>query len=256
MGIEAHHLNAEECTIPRATAVGHGGVTVSVSRQGLSEENPQRGRMRAAESPKDLASWVRLHVDPLAPCGEQALAWLLGSYWAGRTVLPLNLGLRPFEYDQFVAQVLRCGCVGERQRARLELLSHLGESASRARERAELRAELAAERSSEVEDVERLLIGTLVAVTPRERRVAKLLALGCLGSSHLWSDLGLRDRGQLKELIAEYFPEMVRRNNLNMRWKRFFYRQLCEQGGDYLCRAPSCSSCPSYRECFAVDEAR
>ena len=86
---------------------------------------------------------------------------------------------------------------------------------------------------------------------PSSKQMAIILATACLTSHHLWESLGLPDRAQLGELIQHNFPELHALNTDNMRWKRFFYRQLCEQGGDYICRAPSCEECKSYSECFA-----
>lgn len=80
--------------------------------------------------------------------------------------------------------------------------------------------------------------------------LAAILARGCFGFSHLWEDLGLASRAQLRELIGCWFPPLLEMNRNNMRWKKFFYRQLCEQGGDYLCRAPSCQECPERPQCF------
>jgi nitrogen fixation protein NifQ len=121
------------------------------------------------------------------------------------------------------------------------------------RERAALRAVLATERKSEVQDVCALLLGRGRAWAPAsvlDLALAQMLAYGCLGGAHLWRDLGLQDRAQLRVLIGRFFPAMIEFNVGDMRWKRFFYRQLCELGGDYVCRAPSCSQCSSYTECF------
>ncbi len=84
--------------------------------------------------------------------------------------------------------------------------------------------------------------------------MTEVIAKASLGSDHLWSDLGLPERPLLGRLIRYYFPELHARNTKNMRWKRFFYKQLCERGGDYVCRAPSCEVCSSYNECFGPEE--
>jgi len=80
--------------------------------------------------------------------------------------------------------------------------------------------------------------------------LAEILARGCFGFSHLWEDLGLASRSQLRELIGCWFPPLLELNRNNMRWKKFFYRQLCQQEGDYVCRAPSCQECPERPQCF------
>ena len=35
-----------------------------------------------------------------------------------------------------------------------------------------------------------------------------------------------------------------------MRWKRFLYRQLCEEEGMSHCTSPTCSSCIDVDKCF------
>ncbi len=84
--------------------------------------------------------------------------------------------------------------------------------------------------------------------------MAKILAAACLGDSHLWRDIGMASRSMLKDLIEYYFPSLAKKNTQNMRWKKFFYKQLCEAEGHYVCRAPSCDICPTYNDCFGVEE--
>ncbi|MCG6200833.1 nitrogen fixation protein NifQ [Psychromonas antarctica] len=81
-------------------------------------------------------------------------------------------------------------------------------------------------------------------------QMAVVIATACLAQFHLWHSLGLSDRSQLGTLLKHNFPALHDQNNKNMRWKRFFYRCLCERGGDYLCRSPNCSACSSYATCF------
>ncbi|WP_394153699.1 nitrogen fixation protein NifQ [Vibrio maritimus] len=107
---------------------------------------------------------------------------------------------------------------------------------------------------SQREDERQQLIELLIAYGRQDcwylTEAVHVVASTCLGPSHLWSDLGLPSRQVLGEMISFYFPELHQLNQNNMRWKRFFYRQLCQQGGDYICRAPSCGECSSYSECF------
>jgi nitrogen fixation protein NifQ len=44
------------------------------------------------------------------------------------------------------------------------------------------------------------------------------------------------------------------RNDRDMKWKRFFYKQLCNQEGVYTCRSPSCEVCADYVRCFGPEE--
>jgi len=81
-----------------------------------------------------------------------------------------------------------------------------------------------------------------------------LLVAGCLGDDHLWYDLGLWSRPQLTALLNYNFPELAARNTQNMKWKKFLYKQLCEEEGLYLCRAPSCNVCVDYDRCYGSEE--
>ncbi|MCQ1058582.1 nitrogen fixation protein NifQ [Photobacterium sp. ZSDE20] len=93
-------------------------------------------------------------------------------------------------------------------------------------------------------------------INPKElhaEHFCKVLAAACLGQQHLWKDLGMDCRQDLSTLISIYLPTLHTMNIKNMRWKRFFYLQLCQAGGDYVCRAPSCEACSSRSECFIDD---
>jgi nitrogen fixation protein NifQ len=76
----------------------------------------------------------------------------------------------------------------------------------------------------------------------------------CMGDDHLWQDMGLDNRQQLSELLEQHFPVLYAKNTRNMRWKKFFYKQLCEKAGAYVCRAPSCSVCVDYQNCYGSEE--
>ena len=83
--------------------------------------------------------------------------------------------------------------------------------------------------------------------------MAPIVAAACLGGDHLWRDLGLASRQQLRELLQHNFPQLAQRNVNDMRWKKFFYKQLCEQDGGYVCRSPSCEQCPTHHDCFGEE---
>ncbi|MGL6259015.1 nitrogen fixation protein NifQ [Vibrio sp. WXL103] len=107
-------------------------------------------------------------------------------------------------------------------------------------------------RHQEEQDLSQLLNEHLNTKRQYGRDMVTLLAKASLLPSHLWQILGLESRNQLGELIQFYFPTLFAKNTLNMRWKRFFYKQLCDQGGDYVCRAPNCLHCSSFKECFVT----
>ena len=74
-----------------------------------------------------------------------------------------------------------------------------------------------------------------------------------MSGDHLWQDLGLLDRGELNRLMRERFPTLAARNVANMKWKKFFYRMLCELEGFTLCTAPSCRECCDFDDCFGAE---
>ncbi|MGO3927621.1 nitrogen fixation protein NifQ [Rhodopseudomonas pseudopalustris] len=88
--------------------------------------------------------------------------------------------------------------------------------------------------------------------TPGEvgRWLATMVARRAMEPDHLWEDLGLRDRTELTRLLMRHFGPLARDNTRNMRWKRFFYRKLCEDDGMVMCSAPVCSQCNDFAECF------
>ncbi len=80
------------------------------------------------------------------------------------------------------------------------------------------------------------------------------IARRALRPDHLWQDLGLADRGELNRLLARHFPALYAGNAANMRWKKYFYRKLCEAEGFSLCTAPSCSVCADFASCFGAED--
>lgn len=84
--------------------------------------------------------------------------------------------------------------------------------------------------------------------------IAQIIAAGCMGSEHLWRDLGLWSRDDLSELIRFNFPALAMKNSRDMKWKKFFYKLLCAQEGVYTCRAPSCDVCVDYMTCFGPQD--
>ncbi len=79
---------------------------------------------------------------------------------------------------------------------------------------------------------------------------AAIVARRCQRPNHLWQDLGLAHRGQLNLLLRRHFPELVRRNARDMKWKKFLYRELCQREGVPLCKAPVCDVCSDFAHCF------
>ena len=83
--------------------------------------------------------------------------------------------------------------------------------------------------------------------------LAAILARRCQRANHLWQDLGLADRSELNTLFQRHFPELARLNRSDMKWKKFFYRQLCEREGIPVCKAPNCAVCADFALCFGPE---
>ena len=80
--------------------------------------------------------------------------------------------------------------------------------------------------------------------------LASLLAARAAMPGHLWVAMGLFDRTELSAAIKRHLPTLFAANNQGMRWKRFFYKQICEQNGGVLCKSPVCGDCSEYELCF------
>ncbi|MGG7539790.1 nitrogen fixation protein NifQ [Rhizobium sp. Nf11,1] len=83
---------------------------------------------------------------------------------------------------------------------------------------------------------------------------AKIIARRALRHDHLWRELGLFDRVELSRLLSTHFPKLAAGNTDNMRWKKYFYRKLCEAEGFSLCTAAACQECKELESCFAPEE--
>lgn len=112
----------------------------------------------------------------------------------------------------------------------------------------------AALRCDEYEDLLALLLEHRRDHGDESTWLASVVAAACMGDNHLWQDLGLANRMELSELMQTYFPVLYVRNAGNMKWKNFFYKQLCERAGVNACRAPSCRVCDDYHNCFGFED--
>jgi nitrogen fixation protein NifQ len=88
---------------------------------------------------------------------------------------------------------------------------------------------------------------------PIEMLFAAMIARRAQEPNHLWQDLGLNNRGELSELMKRYFKPLAMRNTGDMKWKKFFYRQICADEGFTLCTAPSCGECDDFDNCFGEE---
>ncbi|MET4043651.1 nitrogen fixation protein NifQ [Bradyrhizobium sp. RT6a] len=83
--------------------------------------------------------------------------------------------------------------------------------------------------------------------------LARMIARRAMEPNHLWEDLGLRKRDELSRLLTRHFAPLAARNTKKMRWKRFFYRMLCEDDGLVMCTTPVCTECNDFDLCFGEE---
>ncbi|MDD2876952.1 MAG: nitrogen fixation protein NifQ [Acidiphilium sp.] len=84
--------------------------------------------------------------------------------------------------------------------------------------------------------------------------LSAMIARRCRFPHHLWQDLGLQDRAELSHLMNRHFETLARRNDNNMKWKKFLYRLVCRSEGFSLCVAPVCSDCDDFSACFGAED--
>ena len=169
---------------------------------------------------------------------DAPMASLLASLWLGRSALPPRLGLRAWGFRALVR----------------ECFPGFPKSAALPQPMANAPCRLGQFGiADELQDLERLLLSGRATAAPNSRRLAKLLAVGCMGFGHMWKDMGFASRAELRTLLAVASPKVVQRNVHDMRWKKFLYRELCKSEAGYVCRAPSCDACVGYAECFEAE---
>lgn len=102
-------------------------------------------------------------------------------------------------------------------------------------------------------DLRAFLVEHGAAGAEEERWLAAILARRSLEPNHLWQDMGFHDRGELNTMFRRHFPALVAMNSGDMKWKKFFYRQLCEREGLMLCKSPNCEVCDDVEVCFGEE---
>lgn len=111
----------------------------------------------------------------------------------------------------------------------------------------------AGEDSIEEADLRALLVEHGARGADEERWLAAILARRSLEPNHLWQDMGFHDRDELNTMFRRHFPALVALNAGDMKWKKFFYRQLCEREGLMLCKSPNCEVCDDVEVCFGEE---
>lgn len=108
-------------------------------------------------------------------------------------------------------------------------------------------------RLEEYQDLLKLLLDHKSGEGMDTERTAEWVARSCLGDNHLWQDLRLANREELSLLLKKHFRPLFDKNTADMKWKKFFYKQICESEGFYLCKSPSCGICIDYAKCFGPE---
>ena len=103
-------------------------------------------------------------------------------------------------------------------------------------------------------DLMRLLLDHRSRKGEETEMVAHAMAIACLGANHLWEDMHLDNRAELSALIRAYFGSLAALNIRDMKWKNFFYRQICAREGFNACRAPRCEECCDQARCFGPED--
>jgi nitrogen fixation protein NifQ len=177
--------------------------------------------------------YFKRHSAKLSPNGEW-LCRMLASWSVGLGALPDALGLEDAAFG-------------------LLLQTYFGSAAAQPEAPSGRKADFS--RMLEKDDLIRYLQDR-AAYPEREETgwITTIMVAGCLGDDHLWQDLGLWSRQELTGLIAYNYPAVAAANKLDMKWKKFLYKQLCEAEGIYVCRAPSCAVCVDYPKCFEAED--
>lgn len=163
---------------------------------------------------------------------SQLLARMLASQLSGMGVMPRWLGLSHKAFSAMLQRYLPQLNAG--------LFDGHGEMLDPAR-------------FDEHEDLRDLFLNHQTPGVEEAALMADILTAGCMGGDHLWQDMGFWSRSDLSAFIAHAFTPLATKNTHDMKWKKFFYKQLCNQEGIYTCRAPSCQVCADYRDCFGPE---
>lgn len=183
-----------------------------------------------------------LSLAQVQPLNTSASFWfekLLHGQRQGRGCLPYWLGLDEQDFVQIIQQLPG------------DDLGSLGEACQ---ERGALRQDLLDMRKEEWQELRDFIAGFSANTAVVQYKLPEVVAAGCLGGDHLWRDLGFVNRQELSDLLTINFPQLAARNTQDMKWKKFFYKQLCEREGGYVCRSPSCETCAAYDDCFGSEE--
>lgn len=185
--------------------------------------------MQSPVRPDGLYAYLMAHAAGLP--NDELFAQMISSQIGGVGALPPGLGLS----EQGFSDLLTRHFPG------VELPVHIADKDK-------------GDRVLERDDVQALLHEHRACKNDSEIWMAEIVTAACMADDHLWQDLGLWSRDQLSRLMTANFPSLAAKNEHDMKWKKFLYKQLCEKEGINACRAPSCEYCTDYLACFGPEE--
>ncbi|MFA5081121.1 MAG: nitrogen fixation protein NifQ [Hydrogenophilaceae bacterium] len=185
--------------------------------------------LASLETGADLYGRLMAHAAGLA--NDDLFAKMLVSQATGVGALPPGLGLDPEAFSELLSRHFP-------DSGPLGLTAGDGLDAVRAPER---------------DDLVGLMLEGRAGADASEVWMAAIVAAACMAGDHLWQDLGLWARADLSRLMTENFPHLAAKNDRDMKWKKFLYRQICDREGIPVCPAPSCQACADYAKCFHTE---
>lgn len=108
-----------------------------------------------------------------------------------------------------------------------------------------------------VDEFDELFALLLDHATPRDEMASWLaagIATAAQRDQHLWQDMGLPSRRELSAILELRFPRLAAQNRGDMKWKKFFYRQLCQRAEVPICKSPNCVVCSDHSVCFGPED--
>lgn len=180
---------------------------------------------------RDSALYAELMAHAAGLPNDEIFAQMIASQVGGAGALPPGLGLSEKDFSELLAYHF----------PRVELVIRNVEAVDDPR-------------ALERDDVLGLLLEHRANRNMSEQWMAEIVTSACMARDHLWQDLGLWSRDYLSRLMKQNFPALAAKNVHDMKWKKFLYKQLCEQEGINACRAPSCEYCADYLNCFGPEE--
>ncbi len=186
------------------------------------------------EQPDQLAGlYGRLMTHAAGLPNDELFAKMLASQALKAGALPMGLGLSPEDF----ARLLMRHFPNSGPLLELDQSQWAGEA-----------------RLDERQDLLDLLLEHRNGQDESEVWMASIVTAACMGGDHLWQDLGLWSRKDLTRLMGDNFPQLSAKNDRDMKWKKFLYKQLCQREGVYVCRSPSCEVCADYANCFGPED--